>query len=94
MEFIIPKSFKIFNDKYTVKEYKKIDPEHSMGEHDYMKKSIKLKRDMSIEEKERTFFHEIMHCVLDQLGYDKLSADEKFVDQIGSALHQIIKTAK
>ena len=94
MEFIIPKGFKIFADKYTVKEYKRIDPENSWGEHSYINKTIKLKKDMTLEEKERTFFHEMIHCMLDQLGYDKLSGDEKFVDQMGAALHQIIKTAK
>jgi len=94
METHIPKTFTIFTDKYTVKEYKKVDNEDSMGEHDYMKKTIKIKKDMPLEQKERVYYHELFHCMLEQLGYDKLSSDEKFVDQMGSVLYQVLKTSK
>ena len=94
METHIPKTFKIFSDKYTVKHYKKIDKEDSMGEHDYMKKTIKIKRDMPLEEKERTYYHELFHCLLEQLGYGDLSDNETFVDNMSSALYQVLKTSK
>lgn len=94
MEFIIPKKFKIFNIEYKVKILKTIDKDNSWGEHDFTTRTIKIKRDLSHDDKVRTFMHEIMHCALEQLSYDKLSGDEKFVDQIGSALHQIITTMK
>ena len=94
MQFIIPKKFKIFNSEYTVKQYKKVDSDNSLGEHDYEKRTIKLKKDLIEDEKEKIFFHEAVHCILEQLGYEKLSADEKFVHQFASAMHQIIKTSK
>lgn len=94
MEFPIPKKFKIFNIVYTVKLLKKIDPEDSWGEHDFTTRTIKIKKGLPHDDQIRTFMHEIMHCALEQLAYDKLSGDEKFVDQIGSALHQIITTAR
>ena len=94
MEFNIPKTFKIFNITYKVKQYVKVDDQDSWGEHDFTTRTIKIKKGLQEDDKIRTFMHEIMHCALEQLSYTKLSEDEKFVDQIGSALHQIIKTAK
>ena len=94
MEFVVPKSFTIFNSKYKVKQYVKVDADDSMGEHSYENRTIKLKKSLMEDEKEKIFFHELMHCLLEQLNYDKLSADEKFVHQMASAIHQVIKTAK
>lgn len=94
MEFIVPKSFKIFDVTYKVKQLKKIDAEDSWGEHDFSTHTVKIKRDLNDIEKERTFFHEVLHCALEQLSYHNLSDDEKFVDQLANALHQIIKTSK
>lgn len=94
MDLKIPKEFYIFNEKYKVRQYKKIDDEGSWGEHDFNINTIKLLRGLEDNQKERTFLHEVMHCVLEQLSYDKLSQDEKFVDQIATALHQVLKTMK
>ena len=52
------------------------------------------KKSLIDNEKEKIFFHEAIHCILEHLGYDKLSNDEKLVHQMASAIHQIIKTAK
>lgn len=41
-----------------------------------------------------TFFHELIHCVLDKLEYKKLSEDEAFVERVGAILYQVFKTAK
>lgn len=41
---------------------------------------------------EQTLYHEIVHAMLDNLAYNELSHDEDFVDRLGSALHQVIKT--
>ncbi len=94
MEFIIPKKFKIFDSEYTVKQVKLVDEDDSMGEHDYETRVIRIRKGMLENEKEKIFFHEAIHCILEQLGYDKLSSDEKLVHQMASCIHQIIKTAK
>ena len=94
MEFLIPKKFKIFDSEYTVKQVKQVDAEDSMGEHDYETRVVKLKKSLIDNEKEKIFFHEAIHCILEHLGYDKLSNDEKLVHQMASAIHQIIKTSK
>ena len=46
--------------------------------------------DRSVEQvQEQSFWHEALHCMLDSLGYDKLSQNEKFVDRLGHCLYQL-----
>ena len=94
MNLKIPKEFTIFNEKYKVRQLKKVDADDSWGEHDFSTNTIKIKKDLEDSQKERTFLHEVMHCVLEQLSYNELSGDEKFVDQVATALHQVLKTMK
>ena len=44
--------------------------------------------------KERTYFHELTHAILDEIGYHKLSGDEKFIEAFSLLLHQAMKTSK
>lgn len=41
-----------------------------------------------------TLWHEISHAVLDLTGHSKLSSNERFVDCIGGALAQVVRTLK
>ena len=41
---------------------------------------------------EQTLYHEVTHAILDELGYHKLSKDEKFVQGFSLLLHQFEKT--
>lgn len=38
-----------------------------------------------------TFYHELLHALLDFNGYEKLSSDEKFVEAVSLTLHQVMK---
>lgn len=42
----------------------------------------------------QTFWHEVVHAILDNIGGTKLSEDENLVDQIGQCIHQVLKTRK
>lgn len=42
----------------------------------------------------QTFWHEVAHAILDNVGQPELSSDEKLVDQIGQCVHQVLKTSK
>lgn len=42
----------------------------------------------------QTFWHEAIHAALDILGYEELSEDEEFVDRLGQAIHQILRTKR
>ena len=41
---------------------------------------------------EQTLYHEVVHAILDELGYSKLSRDETFVQGFSLLLHQFEKT--
>lgn len=41
-----------------------------------------------------TFFHELTHCILDTMGENDLSSNEKFVCTFSSFLTEAIVTAK
>jgi hypothetical protein len=42
---------------------------------------------------QQVFFHEVVHLIFSELGYSKERDDERMVDQVASALHQIITTS-
>lgn len=44
--------------------------------------------------REQTFYHELFHAMLDELGYHELSKDEKLVDGLGALLYEYLKTRK
>jgi hypothetical protein len=46
--------------------------------------------DMTQELKEHTFFHELLHQILDSAGYKKQNDNEQFVDLIAGLLHQAL----
>lgn len=96
---MIPKYFYIFGEKVTVSKIKEIDKGKSYGEFDLLKNKIRLaktvyKHQINEDQVEQAYFHELVHCMLEHLGYDSLSEDEKFVDNMGKALHQILTTSK
>lgn len=44
--------------------------------------------------KEQTLYHEVVHAMLDELGYHELSSDETFVQSFSLLMHQFDKTKK
>jgi len=49
---------------------------------------------MTKEQQEQTFFHELFHFILYALNEHEKNSDEKFVDMVGSLLHQFHKSKK
>lgn len=90
---MIPKKFNIFGETYTVKQLVKIDKDNSWGEHDPVKNTIKILKSLNEQQKEQTFYHEVLHVILYNLGYEELDNDEIFIDRISKALHQILTTS-
>lgn len=39
---------------------------------------------------EKTFFHELSHFIIHIMGYRKLAMDEKFIEQLGVILYNIM----
>jgi hypothetical protein len=47
-----------------------------------------------VDERANTFWHELTHVILQDMGLRRLNADEKFVSAFADRLHQAIKTAR
>ena len=58
------------------------------------KQRICLDPSYSKQVQAQTFWHEYVHCALDNLGYKKLNDNEQFVDQFAHCLYQLEKTRK
>jgi hypothetical protein len=46
------------------------------------------------DERANTFWHELTHVILQDMGERRLNANEKFVSAFADRLHQAIKTAR
>lgn len=53
---------------------------------------IDVSSELTEQRQQQTFWHEFMHCALNILGYEKIDANEQFVDQMGQLLYQLEKT--
>lgn len=93
------KGFTIGGKRYTVKVLDNIEDNCCLGIVHAPVARIELARLYDGEEiaediMEQTLYHEVVHAILDELGYDKLSSDEKFVQSFSLLLHQFETTKK
>jgi len=94
----IAKRFKLFGSTISVKfDNNKMSEETSYGSAHYKINEIYLADFMhgnkiDHNEIEASYYHEMFHFILNRLGYDDLSEDEKFVKQISKALQQCLTT--
>ena len=78
---------------YKIEEVEVVNKcEPRRGEINYLTGEIKLDKNMPLTLKEQVLTHEILHAVFDLLGLDKLAEDEKKVQSIATALHQVFST--
>lgn len=97
----IPKSFEIGSFKYRVEVKKKVvlEKEEVAGTSDFFKNEIEIaktidKMKCSSDFQRQTFYHELVHTILDALGEDELCADERFVQRFSLLLDQFEITKK
>lgn len=92
----IPRSFELMGFKYRVERVPGPDLGDRYGEIDYDRQVIRIakwsKTGPSAALLLQTFCHELAHGLLFHMGYPSLADDEKFVDQLGHALHQFLIT--
>lgn len=78
---------------YKVKEVDTVNKTNPRrGELNYLTNEIRIDKNMPKSLKEQVLMHEILHAVFDLLGLDKLAEDEKKVQSIATALHQVFST--
>ena len=96
--FLIPERFKLNNTLINVivdDDYCSIDG--CYGEADFDEKVIticeKFKgKKLTRKEREQTYFHELVHMILDSMGKDRMKWDEDFVDTFAKRLYEYEKT--
>lgn len=100
MEQDIPKSFTIGSFKYHVKVKEKVVLEEEVaGTSDFFSNDIEVAKTIdgmacSDDFQRQTFYHELVHVILDALGEDELCGDEKFVQRFSLLLDQFETTKK
>ena len=91
----LPKSFRLLD--HTIKVRWKDDLMETHGAYglwEQHKLTIYIDTTVPPTLMAQTLWHEIMHAVLDLTGHSKLSSNERFVDCIGGALAQVVRTLK
>lgn len=91
------KKVKICGIPYKVKEVDVIDesePGITNGRIEYSKATILLKKLLPKKLKKSVLYHEITHGILIELGYNELSEDEVFVQNLSKALFQMFDFKK
>lgn len=57
------------------------------GEIEHRKQKIKINKDMGLEYKKQTLFHEMIHGILVCIGRNDLSDNEQFVQALANGLY-------
>lgn len=94
--FIVPSKFQLFGVTWSVifdDDY--LERKECYGESSYNERVIRLQRKSHGHDRNNygighTFYHEVVHAILDSMNEHELSGNEKFVDLFGSLLHQFI----
>ena len=95
----IPKRFKLFGHTVEVKtepDYE--DREDGQGIAQFNTNRIIMQCNKALKRPvtrmEQCYLHEVIHMVFHELHYSKETYNEQMVDQIASALHQVLTTSE
>ncbi len=94
----IPKEFKLAGKKIKVEFVDDLkNEEDAIGAAVYRRNIIRIQTPSETtpipkESVEQTFFHELVHFILHEIGEDELRDNERFVTSFSGLLHQAIKT--
>jgi hypothetical protein len=72
-----------------------VDGRDCRGSIDYRSRTIRIKDDDTLDEqtKEQTFYHEVMHAIIDYRNINPQTADpETLVDEIATGLYSLMKS--
>lgn len=97
---LIPEMFKLNGRTiHVIVDNHYCEQEELLGEADFTDKVITLcnrakGHKLSKTDKEKIYYHELVHMILDAIGSDKLKYNEEFVDNFAIKLHEYEKTKK
>jgi len=97
----IPRKMRIGNKQYSVEIVEAMLEKKRMGHVSYPAQTIKLGLRSNVthkrfapEQVQETFWHEVTHAILHDMGRDTLNRDEKFVTEFAHRLTKAINTAR
>ena len=97
----IPKRIRVGHKEYSIEVVEAMLDKRLAGEVDYHQRLIQIGmrngrtgRLFNPEFVHDTFWHELVHAILDDMDEDKLNRNEKFVTAFASRLAQAIRTAR
>lgn len=88
------KKVKICGIPFKIKEVSDIEKDNEgvvLGKIIHSKAKILIKKNLPKELKKSVLYHEVLHGILVQLGYNDLSDDETFVQGLSNALYQMFE---
>lgn len=90
---MLPEKVAILGLDYKVEVVEVVDGQEALwGKIDYENLSIRIDASLSDARKQQTLLHEILHGILEELGYRKLNEDENAVQGIAAVLYCVLKS--
>ena len=93
---MIPKSFRLINRQFVVQKLNKSVADAGSMEGDFSMRTgiIRVGSAGNDEYNSHTFYHELVHALLESSSKPSLSKKEAFVDSLAAVLHQYEQTKK
>lgn len=66
--------------------------ENLYGEINYHKQIIRIDKTMEEDRKKRTIIHEVVHGMMESLGYADINCDEEKIQSISNALYLVLES--
>lgn len=94
-DFTIPESFVVGGQEVKVlfKNQEDMPSIGSLGKCNVSNGQILISNSQTDSSKRNTFFHEMIHSILDTAGYSELSGDERLVSTVAALLMEIHSSA-
>lgn len=97
----IPKLIRVGRKKYSIEVVEAMLEKKCMGRVYYPQQVIRLAKHSNVNgrrftdaEVQDTFWHEVVHTILNDMGRHSLNSNEPFVTEFANRLTQAINTAK
>lgn len=101
MAIPIPRRIRVGKKMYSVEVVKALVERNHMGRVHFPERLIKIGRTSNVtgrrytsEEMQDSFWHELTHAILYDMGRDTLNYDERFVTGFANRLTKAIKSAR
>lgn len=95
----IPKSFNVGGQRYEVRNVQRSE-NNNVGASNYCGGFVEIAEFFNKDEKQsdgckvNTFYHELIHIILDNMGEKELSCNERFVSTFAGFLTEAMTTAE